>query len=224
MSTNDFDHQFMIKNFHDDLMYFNNGSYSSGEKLSSSIKRVIYSEKGIKELCSSMRFLIMDTATNIYDTVVKYAQYKNIDINTTSVHDVYSKLVEDICTTRDIEMRLFHNTALERLISTIKMFIKRCDNMIEFIQYTYRIESQTDERFPKMSLEEMLKRYRTDNYSLEYPDEKEVPICEDKLSQDFGKSACKRLRAMKADILSATNKYLGKKSRFAEFNIMDIIV
>jgi hypothetical protein len=214
----------MIKNFYEDVMYFNNGSYNNGERLSASIKKVIYSEKGIKELCSSMRFLIMDTVTNIYDTVVKYAQYKNIDINTTTVHDVYSKLIEDICTTRDIEMRLFNNSALEKLISTIKMFIKRCDSMIEFIQYTYRIESQTDERFPKMSLEDMLNRYRTDYYSLEYPEENDGLICENKLSQDFGKIACKRLRAMKADILSATNKYLGKKSRFAEFNIMDIIV
>ena len=214
-----FENEFYLKNLYDDLCYYDN-AYSI-RTLSTKIKRAAYTDEGIKELCSIVRFLISHTASEFYETLVKYAEYKNIDINTTTPYNLYFKLLEDISTTcnKDGNNPKFSNfierTSISCLIETIKSFIRRCNETIEFIQFSYRIDGQTDERFSKMSLQKMLE-------SLSPYGDKDVT--NDKLSPEYGKVVCKRLRAMKADVLSATNKYLGANSKFKEFKVMDIVI
>lgn len=231
-----FENEFFLKNFYDDLCYYNN-AYAM-RTLSTKIKRAAYTDEGIKELCSIMRFLISHTTSEFYETLVKYAEYKNIDINTTTPYNLYFKLIEDISVTcnKDGTNPRFSNfierTSISCLIETIKSFIKRCNDNIEFIQFSYRIDGQTDERFSKMSLQKMLESL--DPYGgFDLYDEKDlkalkdkdkIVVTTDKLSPEYGKMVCKRLRAMKADVLSATNKYLGPNSKFKEFKIMDIVI
>ena len=159
--ANDFEKKFFLKNLYDDLSYFSS-DYSS-RLLSARIKRAAYTDEGIKELCSVMRFLISHTTSELYETLVKYAEYKNIDINATTPYDLYFKLIEEISNTfteKDIPAlsygQVADKTSIYKLIDTIKTFIKRCNETIEFIQFSYRIDGQVDERFSKMSLQKML--------------------------------------------------------------------
>jgi len=224
-----FENEFFLKNIYDDLCYYNN-AYSM-RVLSSKIKRAAYSNEGIKELCSIVRFLISHTTSEFYETLVKYAEYKNVDINTTTPYNLYFKLIEDISVTcnKDGTNPRFSNfierTSISCLIETIKSFIRRCNETIEFIQFSYRIDGQTDERFSKMSLQKMLESLDSyGSFDLDEVKEKDKIVTTDKLSPEYGKVVCKRLRAMKADVLSATNKYLGPNSKFKEFKIMDIVI
>ena len=234
-SVTDFDRKFFLKNLYDDLCYFNNDFQRN--RISVGIKRAVYTEKGIKEICSAFRYIISRTTSNIYECVVKYANFNNIDLENTSVHDVYEQLLNEITKelfdeqelkqTKQIGRNIHDSMSLTKLIFTIKTAIKRCDDLIEFVQMMYRIDSQNDERFPKISKEDMLKCYNgyygavtsigEQSYDEDY-------ITADKTTPEYGKLVCKRLRAIKADIISATNKYLGKNSKFAEFNVINMVV
>ena len=228
--TNDFEKKFFLKNLYDDLSYFSS-DYSS-RLLSARIKRAAYTDEGIKELCSVMRFLISHTTSELYETLVKYAEYKNVDINATTPYDLYFKLIEEISNTfteKDIPAlsygQVADKTSIYKLIDTIKTFIKRCNETIEFIQFSYRIDGQVDERFSKMSLQKMLESLGSyGDFDFREKEEKDMIVTNDKLSPEYGKAVCKRLRAMKADVLSATNKYLGANSKFKEFKVMDIVI
>ena len=235
-TVTDFDRKFFLKNIYEDLCYFNNDFQRN--RISVGIKRAVYTEKGIKEICSVFRYIISRTTSNIYECVVKYANFNNIDLEKTSVHDIYEQLLNEITKElfddQELEQnrnrRSIHDSlSLSKLINTIKTAIKRCDDLIEFVQMVYRVDSQNDERFPKISKEDMLQCYNGYYGNIncvndEYEHYNEDYITADKTTPEYGKLVCKRLRAIKSDIISATNKYLGKNSKFSDFNIIDMIV
>ena len=76
-----------------------------------------------------------------------------------------------------------------------------------------------------MSLQKMLESLGPyGDFDLREKEENDKVVSNDKLSPEYGKAVFKRLRAMKADVLSATNKYLGANSKFKEFKVMDIVI
>lgn len=229
----DFATKFFLKNLYDDMRH--SQSFATGYGISAKIKKAAYSNNGIKEICSMMRYAISSAASEIYDSIIKYAEFKKIDINSKPLVEIYGDMCKDI---NDMMVEEYgdrwnypnNEIDIVHIVRNIKTFIRKCDDIINFIQYSYRVESQNDERFEKVSLKALLDIYSgvndcvwtedimpTEKQSKEY-------VTEDKLSPEYGKIVCKRIRAMKTDILSATNKYFGKNSKLASFNIMEIVL
>lgn len=231
----DFADKFFLKNLFEDLKF----SYSNtiaGRDLSAKIKKAAYSNNGIKEICSLMRYGISTTANDIYDCISKYAQFRKIDIESKPLVEIYGMMIEEfremfLCEyDKDYVGSLLGTMKIDGILRNTKTFIRKCDDIINFIQYTYRLEAQKDERFEKISLKAMLDIYSGTNSSIWTEDIMPTEengksyVENDKLSPEYGKIVCKRIRAMKADVLSAANKYFGKNSKLASFNLMDIVL
>ncbi len=231
----DFADKFFLKNLFEDLKYSQNNTIA-GRDLSAKIKKAAYSNNGIKEICSLMRYGISTTANDIYDCISKYAQFKKIDIESKPLVEIYGMMIDEfremfLCEyDKEYVGSLLSAMRIDSILRNIKTFIRKCDDIINFIQYTYRLEAQKDERFEKISLKAMLDIYSGTNSA--FWTEDIIPTEEngksyvenDKLSPEYGKIVCKRIRAMKADVLSAANKYFGKNSKLVSFNLMDIVL
>lgn len=231
----DFADKFFLKNLFEDLKYSQNNTIV-GRDLSAKIKKAAYSNNGIKEICSLMRYGISTTANDIYDCISKYAQFKKIDIESKPLVEIYGMMIDEFremfsCEySEDYVGSLLGTMRIDGILRNIKSFIRKCDDIINFIQYTYRLEAQKDERFEKISLKAMLDIYSGTNSAVWTEDIMPTEengksyVENDKLSPEYGKIVCKRIRAMKADVLSAANKYFGKNSKLASFNLMDIVL
>lgn len=231
----DFADKFFLKNLYEDVKFSYNNTIA-GRDLSAKIKKAAYSNNGIKEICSLMRYGISTTANDIYDCISKYAQFRKIDIESKPLVEIYGMMIEEfremlLCEyDKDYVGSLLGTMKIDGILRNIKTFIRKCDDIINFIQYTYRLEAQKDERFEKISLKAMLDIYSGTNSAIWTEDIMPTEengksyVENDKLSPEYGKLVCKRIRAMKADVLSATNKYFGKNSKLASFNLMDIVL
>ena len=231
----DFADKFFLKNLFEDLKYSNNNTIV-GRDLSAKIKKAAYSNNGIKEICSLMRYGISTTANDVYDCISKYAQFRKIDIESKPLVEIYGMMIEEfremfLCEyDKDYVGSLLGTMRIDGILRNVKTFIRKCDDIINFIQYTYRLEAQKDERFEKISLKAMLDIYSGTNSAswtediMPTEENGKSYVENDKLSPEYGKLVCKRIRAMKADVLSATNKYFGKNSKLASFNLMDIVL
>ena len=231
----DFADKFFLKNLFEDLKYSNLNTIA-GRDLSAQIKKAAYSNNGIKEICSLMRYGISTTANDVYDCISKYAQFRKIDIESKPLVEIYGMMIEEfremfLCEySKDYVSSLLGTMRIDSILRNIKTFIKKCDDIINFIQYTYRLEAQKDERFEKISLKAMLDIYSGTNSAswtediMPTEENGKTYVENDKLSPEYGKLVCKRIRAMKADVLSAANKYFGKNSKLASFNLMDIVL
>ncbi len=231
----DFADKFFLKNLFEDLKYSNLNTIA-GRDLSAKIKKAAYSNNGIKEICSLMRYGISTTANDVYDCISKYAQFRKIDIESKPLVEIYGMMIEEfremfLCEyDKDYVGSLLGTMRIDSILRNIKTFIKKCDDIINFIQYTYRLEAQKDERFEKISLKAMLDIYSGTNSAswtediMPTEENGKTYVENDKLSPEYGKLVCKRIRAMKADVLSAANKYFGKNSKLASFNLMDIVL
>jgi hypothetical protein len=231
----DFADKFFLKNLYEDVKFSYNNTIA-GRDLSAKIKKAAYSNNGIKEICSLMRYGISTTANDIYDCISKYAQFRKIDIESKPLVEIYGMMIEEfremlLCEyDKDYVGSLLGTMKIDGILRNIKTFIRKCDDIINFIQYTYRLEAQKDERFEKISLKAMLDIYSGTNSAIWTEDIMPTEengksyVENDKLSPEYGKLVCKRIRAMKADVLSAANKYFGKNSKLASFNLMDIVL
>ena len=231
----DFADKFFLKNLFEDLKYSNLNTIA-GRDLSAKIKKAAYSNNGIKEICSLMRYGISTTANDVYDCISKYAQFRKIYIESKPLVEIYGMMIEEfremfLCEyDKDYVGSLLGTMRIDGILRNIKTFIKKCDDIINFIQYTYRLEAQKDERFEKISLKAMLDIYSGTNSAswtediMPTEENGKTYVENDKLSPEYGKLVCKRIRAMKADVLSAANKYFGKNSKLASFNLMDIVL
>ena len=231
----DFADKFFLKNLFEDLKYSNNNTIV-GRDLSAKIKKAAYSNNGIKEICSLMRYGISTTANDVYDCISKYAQFRKIDIESKPLVEIYGMMIEEfremfLCEyDKDYVGSLLGTMRIDGILRNVKTFIRKCDDIINFIQYTYRLEAQKDERFEKISLKAMLDIYSGTNSAswtediMPTEENGKSYVENDKLSPEYGKLVCKRIRAMKADVLSAANKYFGKNSKLASFNLMDIVL
>ena len=183
-----------------------------------------------------MRYGISTTANDVYDCISKYAQFRKIDIESKPLVEIYGMMIEEfremfLCEyDKDYVGSLLGTMRIDGILRNIKTFIKKCDDIINFIQYTYRLEAQKDERFEKISLKAMLDIYSGTNSAswtediMPTEENGKTYVENDKLSPEYGKLVCKRIRAMKADVLSAANKYFGKNSKLSSFNLMDIVL
>lgn len=231
----DFADKFFLKNLYEDVKFSYNNTIA-GRDLSAKIKKAAYSNNGIKEICSLMRYGISTTANDVYDCISKYAQFRKIDIESKPLVEIYGMMIEEfremfLCEyDKDYVGSLLGTMRIDGILRNTKTFIRKCDDIINFIQYTYRLEAQKDERFEKISLKAMLDIYSGTNSSIWTEDIMPTEengksyVENDKLSPEYGKLVCKRIRAMKADVLSAANKYFGKNSKLASFNLMDIVL
>lgn len=231
----DFADKFFLKNLYEDVKFSYNNTIA-GRDLSAKIKKAAYSNNGIKEICSLMRYGISTTANDFYDCISKYAQFRKIDIESKPLVEIYGMMIEEfremfLCEyDKDYVGSLLGTMKIDGILRNIKSFIRKCDDIINFIQYTYRLEAQKDERFEKISLKAMLDIYSGTNSCIWTEDIMPTEengksyVENDKLSPEYGKLVCKRIRAMKADVLSAANKYFGKNSKLASFNLMDIVL
>lgn len=231
----DFADKFFLKNLYEDVKFSYNNTIA-GRDLSAKIKKAAYSNNGIKEICSLMRYGISTTANDVYDCISKYAQFRKIDIESKPLVEIYGMMIEEFREMflseydKDYVGSLLGTMRIDGILRNIKTFIRKCDDIINFIQYTYRLEAQKDERFEKISLKAMLDIYSGTNSAIWTEDIMPTEengksyVENDKLSPEYGKLVCKRIRAMKADVLSAANKYFGKNSKLASFNLMDIVL
>jgi len=233
----DFADKFFLKNLYEDVKYsYGKSMTMCGRDLSAKIKKAAYTNNGIKEICSLMRYEISTTANELYDCIIKYAQFRKIDIESKPLVEIYGMMIDEFremfsCEyDKEYVYSLLDNMTIDTMLRNIKSFIRKCDDIINFIQYTYRLEAQKDERFEKISLKAMLDIYSGTNSSVWTEDIMPTEengksyVENDKLSPEYGKLVCKRIRAMKADVLSAANKYFGKNSKLASFNLMDIVL
>ena len=115
-----------------------------------------------------------------------------------------------------------------KAISSVNSALRTINNQIEFIRASYKVADSNDERFNKATVKSILKEDATSSYNSSWSEiekiEEELNAKKvDPYSPEYGKLIIKRLNSFKADIISAFNKYFGKNSVFAEFNLSDMI-
>ena len=115
-----------------------------------------------------------------------------------------------------------------KVVSSMNTALRTINNQIEFIRTSYKVADSNDERFNKASVKSILKEDSVIVYNSDWSELERIEMDLntkkiDPYSPEYGKLIIKRLNSFKADIISAFNKYFGKNSVFAEFNLSDMI-
>ena len=183
----------------------------------------------LKELSVIMRSNMMSGSTNIYKLFTAYktkmkpnATLKEIASELYNIHSNPSK--------DDPRNHAYISEPLSKAVSGVNMMLRIINCQIEFIRSTYKVVDATDERFNKASVKTVLNEneklclYDNSYWTELETIEKELEAKEvDPYSPEYGKLIIKRLNSFKADVISAFNKYYGKNSVFAEFELSDMI-
>lgn len=182
----------------------------------------------LKEMSVICRSEMMNSSADLYKLI---NAYKNRFDPNMSIKDVmnkfdveYSKMYPS-----DNSFAARAGDPLSRAVSNINSALRIINNQIEFIRVSYKVSDSNDERFNKATVKSILKSDADLNIYCTSWDELEKIESElnaakiDPYSPEYGKLIIKRLNSFKADIISAFNKYFGKNSVFAEFNLSDMI-
>lgn len=183
----------------------------------------------LKEMSVICRSEMMNSSADLYKLI---NAYKNRFDSNMSIKDVMNKFDDEYC-----KMYQSNNgfaacknaDPLSRAVSNINSALRIINNQIEFIRVSYKVSDSNDERFNKATVKSILKSDADLNIYCTSWDELEKIESElnaakiDPYSPEYGKLIIKRLNSFKADIISAFNKYFGKNSVFAEFNLSDMI-
>lgn len=183
----------------------------------------------LKEMSVICRSEMMNSSADLYKLI---NAYKNRFDPNMSIKDVMNKFDDEYC-----KMYQSNNgfaacknaDPLSRAVSNINSALRIINNQIEFIRVSYKVSDSNDERFNKATVKSILKSDADLNIYCTSWDELEKIESElnaakiDPYSPEYGKLIIKRLNSFKADIISAFNKYFGKNSVFAEFNLSDMI-
>lgn len=112
-------------------------------------------------------------------------------------------------------------------VSCINAALRTINDQIEFVRFTYNVIDSDDEKFNKATPKTIFETDKND-YSSYWTDiekiEKELESRKiDLYSPEYGKLIINRLKTFKNDLISAFNKYFGKNSIFADFNLTNMI-
>lgn len=183
----------------------------------------------LKEMSVICRSEMMNSSADLYKLI---NAYKNRFDPNMSIKDVMNKFDDEYCkmyTSNNGFAACKNADPLSRAVSNINSALRIINNQIEFIRVSYKVSDSNDERFNKATVKSILKSDADLNIYCTSWDELEKIESElnaakiDPYSPEYGKLIIKRLNSFKADIISAFNKYFGKNSVFAEFNLSDMI-
>jgi hypothetical protein len=182
----------------------------------------------LKEMSVICRSEMMSSSADLYKLINAYKNHFDPKMSIKDVmktfDDEYSKMYPS-----DNGFPYRNGDPLSNAVSNINAALRVINSQIEFIRTSYKVSDSTDERFNKATVKSILKSDASLNNYCSSWDELEKIEAElnaakiDPYSPEYGKLIIKRLNSFKADIISAFNKYFGKNSVFAEFNLSDML-
>ena len=179
----------------------------------------------LKELSVITRSSLMNSSSDIYKL---FNAYKNKFKPNASIKEIAEEIAKEHLKTLNPEYSFNIPDPFSRAISNVNSALRTINNQIEFIRTSYKVADSNDERFNKATVKSILKEDTVSSYDSSWSEieriEAELNTKKvDPYSPEYGKLIIKRLNSFKADIISAFNKYFGKNSVFAEFNLSDMI-
>lgn len=215
------------------------------------IKSSAMLEGGLKNLSVRIRTNFANYVDDLKSLVAKFAEKKGLTnktfkeqlealINAVEEFETELALSHDVVKSDNVQVT--HNVNICRynrplnnpiyeIAQGFRKLIKTCDHNINFINTTYNM--RPDPRYGETTTKRIVKSEFADNY--EYNSEFNWQNLEnleadlsakkiDMFSPEYGKLITKKLRAFKADMISAMNKYFGTSTVFAEFNIPELVL
>ena len=179
----------------------------------------------LKELSVIMRSSLMNSSSDLYKL---FNAYKNKFKPNASIKEIAEEISKEHLKTINHEYSYDIPDPFSKAISNANSALRTINNQIEFIRTSYKVVDSNDERFNKATVKSILKEDATSSCNSSWSDiekiEEELNAKKvDPYSPEYGKLIIKRLNSFKADVISAFNKYFGKNSVFAEFNLSDMI-
>ena len=179
----------------------------------------------LKELSVITRSSFMNSSSDLYKL---FNAYKNKFKPNASIKEIVEEMSKEHLKTMNREYSYDVPDPFSKAISSVNSALRTINNQIEFIRASYKVADSNDERFNKATVKSILKEDATSSYNSSWSEiekiEEELNAKKvDPCSPEYGKLIIKRLNSFKADIISAFNKYFGKNSVFAEFNLSDMI-
>ena len=179
----------------------------------------------LKELSVITRSSLMNSSSDIYKL---FNAYKNKFKPNASIKEIAEEIAKEHLKTMNPEYSYNAPDPFSKAISSVNSALRTINNQIEFIRVSYKVADSNDERFNKATVKSILKEDKVSSYNSSWSEieriEAELNTKKvDPYSPEYGKLIIKRLNSFKADIISAFNKYFGKNSVFAEFNLSDMI-
>ena len=179
----------------------------------------------LKELSVITRSSLMNSSSDIYKL---FNAYKNKFNPNASIKEIAEEIAKEHLKTMNPEYSHNVSDPFSKAISSVNNALRIINNQIEFIRASYKVADSNDERFNKATVKSILKEDTVSSYDSSWSEieriEAELNTKKvDPYSPEYGKLIIKRLNSFKADIISAFNKYFGKNSVFAEFNLSDMI-
>ena len=179
----------------------------------------------LKELSVITRSSLMNSSSDIYKL---FNAYKNKFKPNASIKEIAEEIAKEHLKTMNPEHSYNVPDPFSTAISSVNSALRTINNQIEFIRASYKVADSNDERFNKATVKSILKEDKVSSYDSSWSEieriEAELNTKKvDPYSPEYGKLIIKRLNSFKADIISAFNKYFGKNSVFAEFNLSDMI-
>lgn len=179
----------------------------------------------LKELSVITRSSLMNSSSDIYKL---YNAYKNKFKPNATIKEIAEEIAKEHLKTMNPEYSHNVSDPFSKAVSSVNSALRTINNQIEFIRASYKVADSNDERFNKATVKSILKEDTVSTYDSSWSEieriEAELNTKKvDPYSPEYGKLIIKRLNSFKADIISAFNKYFGKNSVFAEFNLSDMI-
>ena len=179
----------------------------------------------LKELSVIMRSNLMNSSSDLYKL---FNAYKNKFKLNVSIKEIAEEISKEYLKTINREYSYDDPDPFSKAISSVNSALRTINNQIEFIRASYKVADSNDERFNKATVKSILKEDIISSCGSNWSEldkiEEELNAKKvDPYSPEYGKLIIKRLNSFKADVISAFNKYFGKNSVFAEFNLSDMI-
>ena len=247
----DFNELMFLKTLHDDWnaagvnlwpisRTIRSSAFVDGGKLKAlSVNMHVELERGAKELSDIIdkfcnRYNIPETKSNpekLEEISKKFEAYEDeLAIQRISNNPEYTKNFDKARRSNWGEHGVRY-APITSLINSVKGVIKTCDSSISFTNAVYKVDSVNDPRYDKTTSQKVLENFKPNDgvlfdYNFDY-DQIEKFAKDNNIDMgtpEYAKLIVKRIRAFKQDLISTTNKYFGKNSRFADLNIMDLVL
>jgi len=179
----------------------------------------------LKELSVITRSSLMNSSSDLYKL---FNAYKNKFKPNASIKEIAEEIAKEHLKTLNPDYSFNVSDPFTKAISSVNSALRTINNQIEFIRASYKVVDSNDERFNKATVKSILKEDTVSSYDSSWSEIEKIEADLntkkiDPYSPEYGKLIIKRLNSFKADIISAFNKYFGKNSVFAEFNLSDML-
>jgi hypothetical protein len=179
----------------------------------------------LKELSVITRSSLMNSSSDLYKL---FNAYKNKFKPNASIKEIAEEIAKEHLKTLNPDYSFNVSDPFTKAISSVNSALRTINNQIEFIRASYKVVDSNDERFNKATVKSILKEETVSSYDSSWSELEKIEADLntkkiDPYSPEYGKLIIKRLNSFKADIISAFNKYFGKNSVFAEFNLSDML-